>query len=383
MSFKSLLTLILGLCALTALAFFCVYQHGPSIEVDLVARSASALKAADMSWSKPTANGQVITLNGAAPSQALRQKAGDVTLGISGVNAVKNKLIVAKPATSDPFVAATNTPNEHKEPTPSPYEFKLDFNGKLAILSGYAPNETIRTEIIEALRKKLGSDKVIDRLKVAAGAPESFTHTITQGLIPNVQGFTQVIATIQDSNLNITGTVPSNKMRDKLQQSLKNSIPGRIASVYNIEVQQARSSSQTKAEPQPEALTDQKNITADLCQKRFDALMVDEQITFTSDQAIIEQSSFALLDEISSIAKQCPNTKIEVAGHTDSSGDNLYNQLLSRQRADAVVSYLVATDINIERLIAKGYGETRPIASNTRKEGQAINRRIEFIILEQ
>jgi OOP family OmpA-OmpF porin len=72
-----------------------------------------------------------------------------------------------------------------------------------------------------------------------------------------------------------------------------------------------------------------------------------------------------------------------VAGHTDDTGSLVYNQGLSERRAQAVATYLTAHHgISSSQLIMKGYGETKPIASNESESGQAINRRVEFIRIE-
>ncbi|MEO0232818.1 MAG: OmpA family protein, partial [candidate division WOR-3 bacterium] len=70
-------------------------------------------------------------------------------------------------------------------------------------------------------------------------------------------------------------------------------------------------------------------------------------------------------------------------GHTDSIGSDSYNMSLSQARAEAVRSYLITRHgIDPARLIARGYGETMPIAPNTSREGRAQNRRVEFVIIK-
>ncbi len=73
---------------------------------------------------------------------------------------------------------------------------------------------------------------------------------------------------------------------------------------------------------------------------------------------------------------------IEVGGHTDNVGDDAMNMKLSHERAKAVREYLVKAGIVAERIQAKGYGESNPIASNDNDDGRKSNRRTEFIILE-
>jgi outer membrane protein OmpA-like peptidoglycan-associated protein len=81
------------------------------------------------------------------------------------------------------------------------------------------------------------------------------------------------------------------------------------------------------------------------------------------------------------VAASHPTLVLEVEGHTDSQGDDLYNLELSQRRAQAVVDYLVAKGVPRAQLQAQGFGETKPIADNRTKEGRAQNRRVVFTIV--
>ena len=75
--------------------------------------------------------------------------------------------------------------------------------------------------------------------------------------------------------------------------------------------------------------------------------------------------------------------KFEISGHTDNQGLASENLTLSHKRAEAVVAHLVSQGIDSKRLIAKGYGETKPLASNDDEEnGRELNRRIEVAVIE-
>ena len=73
---------------------------------------------------------------------------------------------------------------------------------------------------------------------------------------------------------------------------------------------------------------------------------------------------------------------VEVGGHTDNLGADEVNMTLSHERAKSVRNYMVKAGIGSEKMQAKGYGETEPIADNETEEGRAVNRRTEFVILE-
>ena len=105
-------------------------------------------------------------------------------------------------------------------------------------------------------------------------------------------------------------------------------------------------------------------------------------ILFSKDNPNFTQDSYPVLIKIIEILKQHPETQFKIQGHTDSSGDYEANQRLSKTRANAVRNYLISGGIPSENLIAEGFGETRPVASNLTKEGQQLNRRVEIITIK-
>lgn len=104
---------------------------------------------------------------------------------------------------------------------------------------------------------------------------------------------------------------------------------------------------------------------------------------FEFDDYRISPASFVLLDQVVEILNRYPGIKLEIAAHTDNMGSFEYNMDLSQKRAQSMVNYLVQKGIDPERLVGKGYGESRPIADNNTEEGRSINRRVEFIILDE
>jgi len=103
-------------------------------------------------------------------------------------------------------------------------------------------------------------------------------------------------------------------------------------------------------------------------------------VNFETGSAELLVDSHAALDKVAETAKKYPNLKLRVEGHTDSTGSASLNQTLSQKRADAVRDYLVNTaGIPADQVVAAGFGQTRPIASNETSEGRAQNRRVEFI----
>jgi len=115
-----------------------------------------------------------------------------------------------------------------------------------------------------------------------------------------------------------------------------------------------------------------------------DQIVIREKIQFETGKAVIKPESFGLVDEIVAAVRDTPQIKkLSIEGHTDDVGNDKYNQKLSDQRAAAVRTYLVEKGIDAGRLVAKGWGEAKPIGDNKTDEGREQNRRVEFIIVEQ
>ena len=109
-----------------------------------------------------------------------------------------------------------------------------------------------------------------------------------------------------------------------------------------------------------------------------------QKINFETAKAVIKPESYHILDEVSAQLRAHPEVlKLRIEGHTDSVGADAYNLKLSQARADAVKAYMVNKKVDAKRLVAVGYGESKPIASNKTPFGRAQNRRVQFVILEQ
>lgn len=112
-------------------------------------------------------------------------------------------------------------------------------------------------------------------------------------------------------------------------------------------------------------------------------LNMPNSITFAIDSSMIQSQFDATLNNLAATLKGYPDTRINVIGHTDSTGSDSYNQQLSERRALAVADYLRSQGVASERLFAIGRGETQPIASNDTESGRAQNRRVEVVISPQ
>jgi OOP family OmpA-OmpF porin len=122
-----------------------------------------------------------------------------------------------------------------------------------------------------------------------------------------------------------------------------------------------------------------------LVKKEFKIVL--PEVYFEFNKSDIKPESYSVLDggaeTIKTVFAGNPDVKIEVQGHTDSKGSDAYNLDLSNRRANSVKDYLVINHgLNPNRLMARGYGESRPVASNDSDAGRAKNRRVEFVVIE-
>ena len=113
------------------------------------------------------------------------------------------------------------------------------------------------------------------------------------------------------------------------------------------------------------------------------ASVVLKNVFFDVNKFDLKLESEAELDKLVQLMNDNPTVKIQIGGHTDNVGKPADNLVLSNNRAKAVVTYLVSKNISAQRLTAKGFGETQPVADNKTEEGRAMNRRTEMKVISQ
>lgn len=101
-------------------------------------------------------------------------------------------------------------------------------------------------------------------------------------------------------------------------------------------------------------------------------------VNFDFNKATLRPESSSVLQKAAATLQSLPQLKIEVQGHTDNVGDDAYNARLSEQRAEAVLTWLAGHGVAANRLSSKGYGKSKPIATNDSDEGRARNRRVDL-----
>lgn len=134
----------------------------------------------------------------------------------------------------------------------------------------------------------------------------------------------------------------------------------------------------------PAASAEEQTINRTVYMRKLQAGVssVLRNIYFDYDKATFKTESFNELNKLERMMRQNTNLRVEISGHTDNFGSAAYNMKLSQKRAQAVKDFLVSKGIDPRRVTVRGYGETRPLASNDdEKEGRELNRRVEFKVL--
>jgi len=255
----------------------------------------------------------------------------------------------------------------------SPYEWSVRRDGERVVLSGPAPSEQSRADLMAKAAQAFPDAEAVNDMHVAGGAPSAdFTDLARDAvrLVAGLQGDAQ--ARIIDDQIVFIGDGNQQAVDDIRRVFSEPPAPFRsrlAVTVDGLDVDH----------PELQGLN-LNSGDAETCERAFDRMMERNVINFAQGSAVIDPSSRAILNALASVALRCDRFSIEVAGHTDNVGAHEFNVQLSQQRADAVATYLAGQGVARARLRAHGYGPDRPRASNATEDGQAANRRIEFYV---
>jgi outer membrane protein OmpA-like peptidoglycan-associated protein len=148
--------------------------------------------------------------------------------------------------------------------------------------------------------------------------------------------------------------------------------------VHVIEKKPLLVTAEAPAAPKPAAKPPKRVVV------KKDRIEVNQIIQFEPSSWKVTEDSQPILDDIAKAMVTHPEVKkVRIEGHTDNAGDAAHNLSLSRKRANNIMRYLVEHDVDANRLVAEGYGDSKPIADNGTEEGRAQNRRVMFVIVER
>ncbi len=412
--------LLFGLGAQVILAVVFIVRAVGDIQVELQTQTESALVARNISWASVEINGRDATISGLAPNPKQRDRAIATLEAIDGIRRIRDELDLIsapEPPAEQPEVTVEALIEEMATRPPEidldlPYEFRVDREGSLTTISGFAPDGEARDSLIGMARQAFGSDRVIDRLETNSNAPRGFLFAATQAL-SMAELLNDGSVGVRDGEIYVKGLTANDRDLNRIREVIDTAIPegytssvqlgsrqeleavlrmnpdlaariGPLPSTGTADVRRSEAEAPSAAQsppavPAPAArVIDRSPQAAERCQARFEALMASDKIAFATASSDIDDSSQVLLDNLVEVAKSCPGTRIEIAGHTDDQGRESNNLSLSQARAESVMAYMVRRGVDLGRLSAVGYGESQPLVPNRTYEDRAINRRIEF-----
>lgn len=364
--------IFLGILALAVFIFVCINNNAPAIQNDIQTRTSTILSSdSSTEWAKARADGRNVILTGIAPTEEKRQQASVIASSVDGVLEVDNQMTVAY-SSKAPETTSSSTKSL---PQNQPYESEFSKSASGIVLSGAVPNQEQRKKLLRLAREKFGDSNVTDFLNIKPDAPKDWYQTASSA-IKNLDLLHDGAVTLTDKQVKMIGQVVDDTAKQKIENNLKNELPDQISFNLNLDPPPELKAKKDKSII-PQA------IQSSSCGKQFNKLVSPKIINFSTDSASIESQASIVIEKLIKYSVACPNSIIEVGGHSDSRGNEGHNYLLSKQRARTIANSLIKSGIRTDSLVVEGYGESKPLADNSTEKGQALNRRIEFKYLRE
>ncbi|WP_293576233.1 OmpA family protein [Phaeobacter sp.] len=231
-------------------------------------------------------------------------------------------------------------------------------------LRGRVSDDSMRDIATSYAKARFGSAAVHSATRVVDDLPGDWPLRVLAGL--------EALSFLERGALSVT--------TDRLQlrgMSYNEGAPSEIAKLLSAKLGETKTYDLDityEKPPEPE----DKSMSPEQCELELAEVQSVAKITFEPGSATVAADSQDILDQIADILARCDGVRLEIQGHTDSQGREEMNQNLSQARAQSVMNELRSRRIVTSSFSVKGYGETKPIASNDTEEGREANRRIEF-----
>jgi outer membrane protein OmpA-like peptidoglycan-associated protein/uncharacterized protein YidB (DUF937 family) len=280
------------------------------------------------------------------------------------------------PATPAPPAVAT-AESTAAPPAAKSTRFALSNDNGVVRTSAVVSDDDAKTSIIDALNAVFGADKVKSDISVDKGATPAPWLGVFRAALEAIKG-ANVDAIFQGDKINVGGAAMGDAARDKIIAALKSAV-GASVTVGALTDQTAAA----VAVANDRATTELASLQSGFGVKDLLFALNDSVVNFASDSAEVPESTAPFLKIAAADLKQLKAGHVlEVAGYTDNTGDAALNLALSQKRAEAVREALIKYGADADMLVAKGYGEADPLASNDTAEGRLKNRRIEYHVVK-
>ena len=386
---------LLSLLAFLVLCVICVSRHASAIEADVEARTRAVLSASEYRGAAELAfSGRDVTVRAEDP--ALAERVAERVRGIEGVRTAT----VAGPLAPLPDVALDG-----------PFALTPLASGALA-LRGAVPDSATRDRLMGAAQMAFPDRRIRDGLTLDSTAPGDWAGDVASAL--------SRLKTVQNPGLSVdasgalvlTGTVDGEGSRRNVESRVTSvvsprAVDNRLALAGTAPAPEAQPDvasgetpgTETDATPEPAAerpapeaapsgqVEVQNALSQDADAQALERVLRQRlgrgAVTFEAGTDRLTPGSAEVLRRAADALKAQPGIAIELQAHTDSEGPTRPNQRLSEARARAAKRVLVDAGVTPDQLLAAGYGESTPIASNSTEAGRAQNRRVVFKLLRR
>jgi OmpA-OmpF porin, OOP family len=242
----------------------------------------------------------------------------------------------------------------------------LDEEGAV-LIAGRLPDERIRSAVAALARARFGSESVTLEARLDPDLPAGWSVRALAALEALAELHTGQIV-LRPDRLDIGGASGNPDASDQVTRVLSDRLGPEVRLTIRVRYDE-------ELDPVAQAPTPAR------CEARINAILGERTITFAPGSSRPDSDSAATLDAIAEVLRECGELPLEIAGHTDSQGRAETNQRLSQERAEAVVNALLERRVLVAGMVARGYGQDRPIADNATAAGREANRRIEMTLV--
>lgn len=252
---------------------------------------------------------------------------------------------------------------------PSEFTAKLAQETGRVELRGRVLDDMQRNVVDSFAKAEFGADKVYQATVLDPALPEGWPLRVLAGLeaLGELEGGTLAVRADMVAVAGVTGDTQA---RARISQILSDRLgQGRA---FRVDVTYDKALDPIASLP-----------TAQECAARVDAVLKANKIVFEPASTEIDGNAAKIMGLLATALDKCTNLRMEIAGHTDNEGSEASNLSLSQARADAVLIALQGRQVDVSGFVAKGYGESAPIADNDTPEGRETNRRIAFNLVTE
>jgi OOP family OmpA-OmpF porin len=336
-------------------------RTGPT-EDDLQNRSQAALAARGITGVRVQFSGRDATV--VVPAGMDADEARNIVAAVDGVRAARAGGRTAQPTPTDVTTPAEPTPTEPPAAV-AVAPFSLSRTDHSLSVQAVVRDQATKDTIIAEAHSLLDEGTTLDEKITIDPAVALPNPTTLAGLLRVLSTATGDAAVKYDgATVTLTGQVTDQATKAAAARSAATAVPG--AMVAN----QLRVPKIDRPPPVTEA--------CQTFQSRLTQLMRHNRIGFLSGTSMVNQQSQTSVVRAATLLKSCDSARVEVGGHTDNLGDPATSQPLSQRRADTVKAELVRLGVAADRITSRGYGQTRPLVSNTTSAGRIANRRVEI-----